>query len=121
MRGEILCYLKERSWKRGHKKKQPPSIPENIEAVYPYSEKIYCALCGSRLVRHVDTKSHKETTVLGTSTVDGDDMIHGFGATEKAPFGLKKRFTSFMDNMTGSGFYLTEPKSVKKYAKTLAD
>ena len=63
----------------------------------------------------------EETTVLGTSTVDGDDMIHGFGITEKDPFGLKKRFTSFMDNMTERGPYLTEPKSVKKYTKTLAD
>lgn len=69
----------------------------------------------------VEVLDCKETTVLGTSTVDGDDMIHGFGTTEKDPFGLKKRFTNFMDNMTESGPYLTEPKSVKKYTKTLAD
>lgn len=69
----------------------------------------------------VEVLDCKETTVLGTSTVDGDDMIHGFGTTEKDSFGLKKRFTSFMDNMTESGPYLTEPKSIKKYTKALAD
>lgn len=72
-------------------------------------------------IAEVEVLDCEETTVLGTSTVDGDDMIHGFGTTEKDPFGLKNRFTSFMDNMTGSGPYLTEPKSVKKYTKTLAD
>lgn len=69
----------------------------------------------------VEVLECEENTVLGTSTVDGDDMIHRLGTTEKDTFGLKKRFKSFMDNMTENGPYLTEPRSVKKYTKTLAD
>ena len=53
-----FTYLKEASWKRRHKKKEPKPIPENTETEYPYREKIFCGLCGSRLVRHVNTKNH---------------------------------------------------------------
>ena len=34
-----FTYLKEASWKRRHKKKEPESIPENTETEYPYREK----------------------------------------------------------------------------------
>lgn len=88
-----FSYLKERSWKRRHKKKQPPAIPENTEAEYPYREKIFCALCGSRLVRYVNPQSHKVTWVCsrrkrkGKDACDGtrvpDTIIKGWGEIKK--------------------------------------
>ena len=47
--------------------------------------------------------------------------IHGFGMTENNPYGLQKRFSGFMDNMTERGPYLTNPKEIKRYHKTLVD
>ena len=88
-----FTYLKEQSWKRRHKKKQPPAIPENTEAEYPYREKIFCALCGSRLVRYVNPQSHKVTWVCsrrkrkGKDACDGtrvpDTIIKGWGEIKK--------------------------------------
>ena len=63
----------------------------------------------------------EETTIFGTTMVDGNDMLHGFGTVEKDPYGLKKRFSSFMENMTVNGPYLTDNKFVQKYENTLAD
>ena len=63
----------------------------------------------------------EETTLFGRIVVDGDDILHGDGRVKKAPCGLKKRFSSFMDNMIVNGPYLTDNKLVEKYGKTLAD
>ena len=63
----------------------------------------------------------EETTMFGTTVVDGNDMLHGFGMVEKDPYGLKKRFSNFMENMTVNGPYLTDNKSVEKYQNALAD
>lgn len=63
----------------------------------------------------------EETTVFGTSVVDNEDFIHGFGLTEKDPYGLQSRFSSFMTNMTERGPYLTNPKEVRRWYKTLVD
>lgn len=63
----------------------------------------------------------EETTLFGIIVVDGDDMLHGDGRVKKASCGLKKRFSSFMDNMTVNGPYLTNNQSVEKYGNTLAD
>lgn len=63
----------------------------------------------------------EETTVLGTTIVDNNDMLHGFGMVEKDEFGLKQRFSSFIDNMASNGPYISNPKKVTKYNKTLAD
>ena len=63
----------------------------------------------------------EETTMLGTYIIDRDDLIHGFGMTENNPYGLQKRFSGFMDNMTERGPYLTNPKEIKRYHKTLVD
>ena len=66
-------------------------------------------------IQEVEICSCEETTLLGTTYVDGEDMLHGFGMKEKDPYGLRKRFSSFMENMTKNGPYLTNPKSVKRY------
>ena len=63
----------------------------------------------------------EETTLFGRIVVDEDDMLHGDGMIKKASCGLKRRFSSFMENMTVNGPYLTDNKSVKKYRKTLTD
>ncbi|WP_202023349.1 hypothetical protein [Dorea formicigenerans] len=63
----------------------------------------------------------EETTMLGTYIIDRDDLIRGFGMTENNPYGLQKRFSGFMDNMTERGPYLTNPKEIKRYHKTLVD
>ena len=68
----------------------------------------------------VEILNCEETTFFGTTVVDNEDMIHGFGMVEKDSIGIKQRFASFMDNMTEVGPYLTNPKSVEKYDKTLA-
>lgn len=60
-------------------------------------------------------------TLLGTTEIDSEDMLHGFGSVEKSPKGLRNMFSGFMDNMTEFGPYLTDPKKVTKYDKTLAD
>lgn len=69
----------------------------------------------------VEIHSCEETTILGTTIVDSEDFLHGFGNVEKDPHGLKRRFSSFMYGMTELGPYLTKPKKVKKYNETLAD
>ena len=63
----------------------------------------------------------EETTMLGTYIIDRDDLIRGFGMTENNPYGLQKRFSGFMDNMTERGPYQTNPKEIKRYHKTLVD
>lgn len=55
-----------------------------------------------------------ETTILGTTRVDGNDMISGFGIVEKDECGLEKRFSNFMNNMTVAGPYLSDPAKVTK-------
>ena len=60
-------------------------------------------------------------TLWGTTEIDSEDMLHGFGRVEKSPEGLRDIFSGFMDNMTEFGPYLTDPKKVTKYHKTLAD
>lgn len=72
-----FTYLKEASWKRRHKKKEPEPIPENTETEYPYREKIFCGLCGSRLVRHVNTKNHKVIWVCNGRKRKGKDFCDG--------------------------------------------
>ena len=44
-------FSKETAWKRKHKRKEVPVIPELNEVNYPYYKKIFCKECGSRLVR----------------------------------------------------------------------
>ncbi len=62
----------------------------------------------------VDIEIHDcmETTILGTTMVDEDDMLYGFGESEKDPYGLKRRFSDFMNNMVNVGPYLDNPKEV---------
>ena len=54
-------------------------------------------------------------TVFGTTEIDGDDMLYGFGLIEKASPGLQEKFSAFMDNITNVGPYLTDPKEVVRY------
>ena len=88
-----FSYLKESSWKRRHKKKVPEAIPENTEDAYPYRKKIFCGLCGSRLVRHVNPKSHKVIWICNGAKRKGvafcrgtripDSVIRGWGEIKK--------------------------------------
>lgn len=45
-------YSTEKAWKRRHKKKETPILPELNEVNYPYFKKLYCKECGSQLVRY---------------------------------------------------------------------
>ena len=45
---------------------------------------------------------------------DSDNMLHGFGNVEKNPYGLKKKFCSFMDNMM-IGAYLSAGRIIREY------
>ena len=62
-----------------------------------------------------------QTTLVGTTVVSDDDMICFYGIREKAPKGLRDLFEGFMKTVTEIGPYLTDPKSVTRYTKTLAD
>lgn len=50
--------------------------------------------------------------------VDCDNMLHGFGQVTKGPYGLKKRFCNFMDNMM-MGPYLSTGSILRKYDEVL--
>lgn len=63
----------------------------------------------------VEILHYTSDTFLGTCTIDEDDMMYGFGMKEKDAYGLKKRFSSFMDNMVENGPYLKDPESVTIY------
>lgn len=88
-----FSYLKESSWKRRHKKKVAEAIPENTEDAYPYRKKIFCGLCGSRLVRYVNPKSHKVIWICNGAKRKGvafcrgtripDSVIRGWGEIKK--------------------------------------
>lgn len=89
-----FTYLKEKSWKRRHKKKIPVlDLPENTEENYPYRRKIYCGICGSRLVRYSNTKTNKVTWICngnkrkGRAFCEGtrvpDQIIKGWGEIKK--------------------------------------
>lgn len=55
----------------------------------------------------------------GEFVIDEDDYMHWCGTKEKDEYGLKRRFSSFMDNMVVNAPYLTNPKTVTKYNATL--
>jgi len=59
-----------------------------------------------------------EDTALGHTIVDCDNMLHGFGQVTKDPYGLKKRFCNFMDNMM-IGPYLSTGRILRKYDAVL--
>ena len=77
--------------------------------------------CENGKIMETEIIECEETTLFGTCIIDNNDLIHGFGLTENDPYGLQKRFSSFMDNMTERGSYLRNPKEIKRYHKTLAD
>ena len=77
--------------------------------------------CENGKIMEAESVECEETTLFGTCIIDNNDLIHGFGMTENDPYGLQRRFSSFMDNMTERGPYLTNPKEIKRYRKTLVD
>ena len=77
--------------------------------------------CENGKIMETEIIECEETTLFGTCIIDNNDLIHGFGLTENDPYGLQRRFSSFMDNMTERGPYLTNPKEIKWYHKTLVD
>ncbi len=72
-------------------------------------------------IEEADILEFSNTTIFGTSVVDAEGNIHMNGVTEKAPQGLSELFEGFMDNIVEVGPYLTKPKNVIKYDKTLTD
>lgn len=85
-----------------------------------------------RLSLHMDTNNknkidsaeileYESTTMLGTIWIDSNNDIHGFGEVEYGKGALRSRFGSFMTNITEIGPYLSNPKKITKYNKTLAD
>lgn len=71
----------------------PEAIPKNTEEAYPYRKNIFCGLCGSRLVRHVNPKSHKVIWICNGAKRKGvafcrgtripDSVIRGWGEIKK--------------------------------------
>jgi len=72
------AFYKESYWKRSHKKKEPPVLAHELnDENYPYRFKIHCALCGSRLTRHVNTKSGRVTWMCNRYKHHGPDQCPG--------------------------------------------
>ena len=65
----------------------------------------------------IETKinRYESQTSFGTFTVDDNDTLHGMGGSEKDAYGIKRRFSSFMGNMTEAGPYLSSPKEIISY------
>lgn len=73
-----FSYLKERSWKRRHKKKVFESeIPKATVENYPYMKRLYCAECGSRLVRHISHKNRKIFWICNGYKRKGKEFCRG--------------------------------------------
>lgn len=107
---------------------------QNGDLVYDPKFELNVKRDGDR-VTEVEIMGYESTTMFGTLQIDENDMIVDqgdmvgafnamFGTSypsgpsvgeEKDEYGLKKRFSSFMENMVEVGPYLTKPKSVKKY------
>lgn len=61
-------------------------------------------------------------TGLGDFEIDENDILYWLDVNGKdKKYGLKRRFSSFMDNMVENAPYLTNPKTVTKYEATLED
>lgn len=74
-----FSFLKESSWKRRHRKKEyARQTPKNVnEADYPYHKFLYCALCGYKLTRSVNTKNHKTTWICSGNKRHSKDFCKG--------------------------------------------
>ena len=74
-----------------------------------------------KIIKEAEIMSCSSNGLFGPMFVDTNDILHAMGTKEKDQFGLVKRFSVFMRNMTEVGPYLREPKEVKKYTKSLAE
>ena len=83
-----------------------------------------------RLSLHMDTnnkidsaeiREYESTTMLGTIWIDSNNDIHSFGKVEYGKGTLQSRFGRFMTNITEIGPYLSDPKKITRYNKTLSD
>lgn len=72
-------------------------------------------------IREGRIQEYQSETITGLVTVDGNDVIHGYGKKEKATNGLKELFDGFLTNVVDVGPYIKEPKKIEKYEKTQAD
>jgi hypothetical protein len=55
-------------------------------------------------------------SILGDCYIDENDMYHTYsGRVEKDPYGLRKRFSLFINEVVNEGPYLSEPKQIIKY------
>lgn len=73
-----FTYSKESSWKRRHKKKVPEkAVPDNTEENYPYKNRLFCGLCGSRMVRIYNTKNKKVFWICNRNKRKGKESCAG--------------------------------------------
>jgi DNA invertase Pin-like site-specific DNA recombinase len=74
-----FSFLKEASWKRRHKKKvYVRQTPQTVnEDDYPYHKFLHCELCGYKLTRYVNTKSHKTTWICSGNKHHSKDFCKG--------------------------------------------
>lgn len=87
----------------------------NGDVLFDPAFEIQASLDDAKKISEIEILRYTSDTFLGTCTIDGEDMMHGFGQLEKDAYGLKKRFSSFMDNMVEVGPYLKEPMEVFYY------
>ncbi len=71
-------FYSESYWRREHKKKKnDPYAPELNEDNYPYMNKLFCARCGSRLVRYVQRKNSKVFWICNGNKRKGSSYCEG--------------------------------------------
>lgn len=92
----------------------------NDDVIFDPKFELYLVMDGDK-IEEVRIMECEETTMMGTTYVDGDDKLHGFGVIEDDPYGLVERFSNFMKNMTEVGPYLKNPATVEKRECTLAE
>ncbi|TCL60585.1 DNA invertase Pin-like site-specific DNA recombinase [Kineothrix alysoides] len=83
-----FSYTKESSWRRRNKQKEyittaPPCTQDN----YPYISKIHCAICGSKLTRHIQ-KGNKVIWICGGYKRKGKAFCEGV----RVPDSVIRRF-----------------------------
>ncbi len=71
-------FNRESTWRRNHKKKipEPPARDLTIEN-YPYKDHIFCAKCGSKLTRSVQSSNGRVTWICNGKKQKGSDFCDG--------------------------------------------
>ena len=66
-------------------------------------------------IRNLDITGYENTNPYILMRIDDNDIAYYWGKKEKDVYGLKRRFSSFLDTVTKLTLYLSETAIVKPY------